>query len=159
MNTLHSAAGSGLDSLTLNGAVSATIGLVALLAAGLIWFFGNHTPRLVVLLVMTGMAGMVGTPLGKWVRHVVDWANEQTGKLTTRWTGAAVAGLLAIAAVYILVVRMKDRKVDNLTIGTAAVVPVAVATIPGPLGGAAFNVVTGITSVVGWAISQALGLA
>ncbi len=158
MNTLNVAAGPGLDSLKLNGAVSAAIGLVCLAVAAAIWFFGNkHTPRFVVLLIMTGMAGMVGTPLGAWMRHAVAWAND-TAAITTRWTGAAVTGLLAGLAVYVLAIRMKDNKVDRVTLGTAAVTPVAVASIPGPVGAAAYSVVTAITSVVGWAIGQALNL-
>ena len=159
MNTLNMAAGPGLDSLKLNGAVSAAIGLVCLAVAAAIWFFGNkHTPRFVVLLIMTGMAGMVGTPLGAWMRHAVAWANDTAAKITTRWTGAAVTGLLAGLAVYVLAIRMKDNKVDRVTLGTAAVTPVAVASIPGPVGAAAYSVVTAITSVVGWAIGQALNL-
>jgi hypothetical protein len=147
-----------MDSLRLDGGVSAAIGLVALVAATLIWIFGNHTPRLVAVLVLTGMAGMVGTPLGDWVRHAVEWANNTMGKLTTRWTGAAVAGLLAGAAVYVLVIRLYHRKVDRWTLGTAAVVPFAAATIPGPIGVGVYTAITAVTSAVAWAIGAAFGL-
>lgn len=162
MNTLHVAAatGSNLDSLKLNGAVSAAVGLVCLAAAGLIWFIGNkHTPRLVVLLVMTGMAGMVGTPFGRWVRSVVDWANEALANVTTRWTGTAVTGLLAAGATYFVAVRLKDNKIDEATLVVAGIVPLAVATIPGSIGHGALTVVTALTSVVAWGVGQLFSLA
>lgn len=148
-----------LGSLHLNGAVSAAIGLVALAAAATMWFTGRHAPRLVVLLLMTGVAGMLGTPVGSWLRSVVDWANQAAANITTRWTGTAVTGLLAGVATFVLVVRLKDSKVDNWTLFTAAVVPVAAATIPGPLGHAALTAVTAVTAAIGWTLGQAFGLA
>jgi hypothetical protein len=159
MITVAAAAAPDLGSLQLNGAVSAAIGLVALAAAATMWFTGPHAPRLVVLLLMTGIAGMLGTPIGSWLRSVVDWLNQATANITTRWTGTAVTGLLAGIATFVLIVRMKDKRVDKWTLLVAAFVPIAAATIPGPLGRAAYTAVTAVTAVMGWAISQAFGIA
>jgi hypothetical protein len=141
--------------------LNAAVGLIALVAAAAIWFIGGkHTPKLVVLLIMTGVSGLVGTPLGSGIRHAVDWANECAARFTTRWTGAAVTGLLAAIAVYALAMRLKDnKKVDHLTLGLAAVVPVAAATIPGPLGAGVYSVITGITGLAGQAIGKAFAIA
>lgn len=147
-----------MNTPTLSGGVSAVVGLVALIAAALIWFFGNHTPRIVVLLLMTGVAGVLGTPVGRWLRRFVDWVNQLLGNVTVRFTGAAVQGLLAAAALYILVVRMRRKKVDKVTLLAGAIVPVAVSTIPGPVGNAAYTVVTAVTVGVGWCIGWALAL-
>lgn len=141
----------------LTQSVSATVGVVALLAAALIWFFGNHTPRVVVLLLMTGVAGILGTPVGRWLRGLTDWSNRELAGVTANFTGAAVYGLVAIAATYILAVRMWRKKVTKLTLVCAAAVPVAVSTIPGPVGNAAYAVVTGVTAACGVAIGWALG--
>jgi hypothetical protein len=148
-----------MGSLTLSGGVSATVGLIALAGAASIWFIGKgHWPRVAVLLVLTGAAGMVGTPLGTWLRHVFDWLNGLLDKVTTRWTGAAATGVIAAIALYALVIRLRNRQVDRWTFVAAGVVPVAVATIPGPVGAFAYSVVTGVAAVIGWAIGQAFGL-
>jgi hypothetical protein len=89
----------------------------------------------------------------------VDWLNQATANITTRWTGTAVTGLLAGIATFVLIVRMKDKRVDKWTLLVAAFVPIAAATIPGPLGRAAYTAVTAVTAVMGWAISQAFGIA
>jgi len=159
MIQLAAATAPDLNSLHLNGTVSALIGLVALAVAGSLWFTGHHAPRLTVLLLMTGAAGMLGTPVGAWLRSVVDWANQAAANVTTRWTGAAVTGLLGGIATFVLIVRLKDSKVDNWTLLLAVLVPVSVSTIPGPLGHAAYTAVTALVAVVAWGISQAFGLA
>ena len=143
----------------LNGAVSASIGLVALVAAALLWFVGDHFQRLTVLLVMVASAGLVGTPLGRLMRSVVDWADQGTSQLETRWFGSAVGGLIAAVALYVVAVHLKKNQVSAWTLAAAAVVPIAVVTIPGPLGAAALTVVTAVVSVVAWPIGQGLGIA
>lgn len=143
----------------LQQGVSATVGVIALVAAALIWTVGNkHTPRLVVLLVMTGVAGLLGSQLGGWLRDGIGWADHTVGEAIGRLTGVIVLGLIAIVATYMLVMRVRARHIDNRTLGVAAVVPVAVSTIPGPAGAVAFGVITAITGAVGWAIGSLFGL-
>ncbi|HEX5347870.1 MAG TPA: hypothetical protein VFW64_12350 [Pseudonocardiaceae bacterium] len=145
----------------LNQTVSGSVAVVALGLAAAIWIFGEkHTPRLMVLLVLTGMTGLVSTPVGQWLRSIVDWGNRALGSLTARWTGAAVSGLIAVLAVYVLLVRLlRQKTVDDWTLAAAAVAPLAVATIPGPLGHATYTALIGTAAVVGWPIGWALNVA
>jgi hypothetical protein len=160
MHTVNAAASPALDSLKINGAVSAAVGLTALVAAAAIWFIGHrHWPRVVVVLVMTASAGLAGSALGDWLRSLVGWANDTAASVTTRWTGTAVNGLLAAVAVYALVIRFKERKVDYVTLAVALFTPLVVSTIPGAIGQAALTAIAAVTGVAGWGIGQALGLA
>lgn len=139
-------------------AVSATVGLVCLVAAALIWTVGaRHTPRLVVALVITGMVGLASTPFGGWARQVVDWLSTTTNRVTGRLTGVVVVGLVAAIALYVLAIHVHRRTIDNKTLVSAAIVPLAVTSIPGPIGAAAVTLVTALSGSVAWAITSAFG--
>lgn len=139
-------------------AVTATVGVVCLVAAALIWTVGGrHTPRLVVALVMTGVAGIASTAAGSWLREAVGWLNTAVAGVIGRLTGAVVVGLVAAIALYVLVVHLRNRSVDNKTLVSAAIVPVAVTSIPGPIGAAAATAVSALTGTVAWAITAAFG--
>jgi hypothetical protein len=138
-------------------AVSATVGLVCLVAAGLIWTVGNrHTPRLVVALVITGMVGLTSTTFGGWSRQIMAWLNT-TDRLTGRLTGVVVVGLVAAVALYVLVIHVRRNSIGNKTLVSAAIVPLAVTSIPGPIGAAAVTLVSAISGSVAWAITSAFG--
>jgi len=139
-------------------AVSATVGLVCLVAAGLIWTVGNrHTPRLVVALVITGMTGLASTAFGNWARQVIAWLNDTTDRLTGRLTGVVVVGLVAAIALYVLIVHVRRNSVDNKTLVSAAIVPLAVSSIPGPIGAAAATAISALAGTVAWSITSAFG--
>ena len=150
---------------TLSGAVSATVGVICLVAAVLFWKIGQkHTPRLTALLVLTGFAGLMGTPVGGWIRSGINWFNNLLGTLASKLFGpqlldAVVIGLIpAGIALYVLVVHVKDKSIDNKTFGAAAATPFTVAAIPGPLGAAAATVVTAIASAIGYGVASIFGL-
>lgn len=150
---------------TITSAVSATIGVICLVAALLFWKIGQkHTPRLTVLLVLTGFAGFLSTPAGGWIRSGIDWFNNLLGQLASSIIGpshvnATVIGLIvAASAVYVLVIHLKNKSVDKNTFGAAAITPFMVAAIPGPIGAAAVTVVTALTSAIGLAVASAFGL-
>jgi hypothetical protein len=118
-----------MTTTTLNAAVSGTIGVICLVAAALIWKVGNkHTPRLIAVLVLTGAAGMIGTPLGNWFRRAVVWFNNLLGTLAGKLVGpanvnATVVGLLiAGAALYVLFIHLRRKTIDKSTLGAAAAV-------------------------------------
>lgn len=139
-------------------AVSATVGLVCLVAAGLIWTVGNrHTPRLVVALVITGMVGLGSTTFGTWARQVVGWLNQTTDRVTGQLTGVVVVGLVASIALYVLIVHLRRNSIDTKTLVSAAIVPIAVTSIPGPIGAAAVTAVTALSGAMAWAITSAFG--
>jgi hypothetical protein len=146
--------------------LNAGIGVTALVAGAAIWIFqvgptskgGRFAPYLALLLVATGVSGLVGTRIGNALRSVVDWANRGATHVIADWTGAVVNGVLAGVAVYLLAMRIKANRIDNLTLSLSAIAPVAAATIPGPVGEATYSVVTGITGLAGQGIGRAFGL-
>ena len=147
-----------MNSTVTTQTVSATVGLVCLVAAGLIWTVGNrHTPRLVVALIITGMVGLGSTAFGGWARQAVGWLNQTTDRLTGQLTGVVVVGLVAGIALYVLIVHLRRNAVDNMTLVSAAIVPIAVTSIPGPIGAAAVTAVSALSGTVAWAISAAFG--
>ena len=143
------------SNLTLNGAVPATVGLIALVAFGVLWFTGPHAPRVAVLLLMTGVAGLLSSPVGGWLRSLVDWVSSALSSVFVKTTGTWVSGLLGGAALALLIIRFKDKRIDRWTLALAVVVPVAVATIPGPVGRLAVTAVTAVTAIVAYPITYA----
>ena len=150
---------------TLSTAVSATVGVICLVAALLFWKVGQkHTPRLTALLVLTGFAGFMATPAGGWIRSAIDWFNNLLGQIASQILGpqhvnAIVVGLItAGAALYMLVVHLKNRSIDGKTFGAAAVTPFTIAAIPGPIGSAAMSVVTAVTSAIGYGVASMFGM-
>jgi len=139
--------------------VSALAGLICLVIAALIWFVGGkHTPRLIVLLVLTGTAGLLGTPAGGWLRTAVGWLSGATGTVTGRLTGVVVVGLVALVAIYVLVIHLRGGRADVKTIAAAVVTPAAVTTIPGPVGALASGAIGAVTGGVGAGVGAMFGL-
>jgi len=144
---------------TAETGVSGTVGLICLVAAALMWTVGKrHTPRLIVALLITGVVGILGTPVGGWLRRAVGWVDTMTGTVTGRLTGTVVVGLVAAIALYVLVVHVGIRKkVTDKTLIAATVVPVSISTVPGPIGDVTTWVLGALTGAVGWAVSAAFG--
>jgi hypothetical protein len=141
------------------GAVSATIGLICLIAVALIWTIGGkHTPRLCVVLTITGVVGILGTYIGKKIAQGVSYASGGVGTITQHLTGTVVAGLLGLGLLYVVVIHVKNKNVTTMTLLAAAALPVAIVTIPGPIGNLAAGLISGLTGAVGTGISTALGI-
>lgn len=159
MNT----AAAATTATTLSGAVSGAVALICLVAVALMWTVGDkHFPRVIGLLTLTGFAGLLGTPVGDWVRRVLVWSYDLLGRLTERWLSPSVgaitvATIAALAVIYVLVVHLKKKTLDRTTLASAAVVPFTVASIPGPLGAAAVTLVTGIAGFIASGIGAAFG--
>ena len=107
---------------------------------------------------MTGVAGLLNTSAGRWVRAAVGWLDAMTGKVTGQLTGVVVVGLVAAVAIYVVVIHLRRGRTDTKTLTAAAIAPVAVTTIPGPIGAAAFTAVSAVTGAMGWAVGAAFGL-
>ncbi len=121
-------------------AVSATVGLLCLIAAALIWTVGQkHTPRLVVVLTFVGTLGIANTVMGGWLRSAVGWVDDITGQLTGALTGAVIVGLIGMVAFYVLIVHVWKRNITTKTLIVAAVAPLAVTSIPGVVGQVAMS--------------------
>lgn len=140
-------------------AISAAAGIICLVAAALIWTVGErHTPRLTVLLIVTGTVGILGTPVGSWLRTAVGWVDQLLGRLTGALTGTVVTGLLAMASLYVLVVHLWKRTIDKRTLIAAVITPLAMATMPGVIGDVANNGISALSAGIGTGIGALLGM-
>jgi hypothetical protein len=152
-----------MQTTSLTGAVSGTVAAICLVAAALMYTVGNkHFPRAIAILVLTGCAGLLATPVGDWMRRALQWSFDFCGQLTGKWvsgtiTGAIIATITALALIYVLVMHVKRKSLDRTTLTSAAIVPFTVTAIPGPLGAAAVTAVTAVTSLLASGIGAALG--
>ncbi len=143
----------------VSAAVTASVGLVCLVAAALIWTVGRrHTPRLTLALVITGMVGLAGTQVGSWGRTAVGWANNLLGQVAGRLTGTVVAGLLAAALFYVVVTHVWRRDIDTKTLVAGGVLPLAVTSVPGSIGAVMSTGVFMVANTMGWAVGALFGL-
>src|SRR5690348_14600436 len=119
-------------------AVSTSVALVCLVAAGLMWTVGNkHFIRVIPVLVLTGTIGIIATPVGVKLNRAITWTLDLIGRTVGGWfnsTTVVITGIIAGGLVYALVMDLKKPSIDNRTLGYAAAVPFTAALIPGPLG-------------------------
>jgi hypothetical protein len=144
--------------------VSVAVALICLVAAALFWapkIGKRHTPRLVVLLVLTGSVGLVGTKLGNWVHTASSSINDATGRAIGQFLGVSLAGaisvILAFAVAYTLAIEFKEKKIGNRTLGAAGLTPMLVASIPGQVGSLLVSGIAMVAGLVSWPIAAGLG--
>jgi hypothetical protein len=143
----------------MTAGISASVGLVCLVAAFLIWTVGGkHTPRLVVLLVIAGTVGILGSPVGGWLRTAVGYLDSLAATATGRLTGTVVVGLVGLISLYVLIVHMKNKAISVRTLAAAVITPVAITSVPGVVGSVGASVVHAIASGVGMAFGAAFGI-
>jgi hypothetical protein len=151
----------------VHSGVSLTVGLLALVAAGILWFFGQHMfPRVTMLLVMGGAIGLAGSQVGGWGNTAITWANDQIAKglaLITGSPGLTQPGTVIWAAGAIVLVAYVGfsfyrKSVDERVLGAAALAPLAAATIPGAFGSTVVSALTTIAGVVTWPIAAVFNL-
>jgi hypothetical protein len=143
----------------MHAVVSAAVGVVCLIAAGVLIVAGRwQWPRLIVALVMTGSAGLLSSTIGVWAQHSVSNIDGRIGSFIGQWTGATVTGLLSLILLAVLGFWVWHGRIDTKTVGVAAAVPMTVALIPGPLGTFAVAAVTIVPSVLGGVIAWLFGL-
>lgn len=143
----------------LEAGISVTAGVIALVLAALLHFIGGRAwPRITVLLIVVGMMSIVGTPLGQMLRQWVGTADGWLSQMFAWWLGAATTGAIGIAVAGILALDvLKNKKVNKRTLGCAAAVPVAGATIPGTAGTVVMGICGALAGVVGGGISWMFG--
>ncbi|SCK05904.1 hypothetical protein [Streptomyces sp. WMMB 322] len=134
----------------LDASISVTVGVLCLIAAVLLRTVGRRTaPRLTVLLVLAGVVGIVGTPVGDWLRTAVGWADTAVNTVIGRYTGAAAVGLIGLVAFLVIAFDLVNRAITNRTLACAAVLPVAGVAIPGTAGAVVMGVVGAIAGAFG----------
>lgn len=139
--------------------VSAAVAVICLVIAGLIWTVGDqHTPRVVVALVIAGSVGLTGTPVGEWLHSIVGWLDTQAGSLIGQLTGEIVFGLVFLVVMYMLCIHVWKRKIDLSTLAFALSAPTAAVIVPGTVGVVALWIFTAIASIVGWPIAYLFAL-
>jgi hypothetical protein len=143
---------------TATGVVSGAVGLICLVAAFLMYTVGRgRLPRLIVVLTLTGVAGLGGA-VKDWLRQGVGWVDSLVGHVAGRFTGTVVIGLVGIVAVVYLVVGLVEKRADRLTLVAAAVAVLAVSSIPGPAGNFTSGTLSALTGAVGKGVGAMFGL-
>lgn len=143
----------------MQAGVSAGVGIVCLVAAGVLIVAGRwQWPRLIVALVITGVAGLLTSTIGSWMHASVTRLDRRASAFVGQWTGAAVSGILAVVLLGFLAFWIWHNQVDAKTIGVAAAVPVTVTLIPGPLGAFAVAAVSVVPAVLGGVVAWLFGL-
>lgn len=156
--------------------VSAGVGVVALVAALLMWTLaGRFCPPLVLFLTITGFAGVYSTVVGTWVRAGAGWITDNTAA----WgqvTGITIIGLAALAlSIYVIVrtVQWFIHRAKQLA-GTeeppedgedrfgrvviaGSVLPAVVTSIPGTVGAVITLILGGPVTGLAWLINTGLG--
>lgn len=146
-----------MDAMTAS--ISAAAGLLCLIAAVLFWTVGGrHTPRVTVVLVVVGIASILGTPVGGWLRTAVAWLDGLAATVTGALAGTVIVGLVFLVAAYWLCVHVYRRTVTGMTLACAVIAPVAVLSMPGIVGTVASTVISTAAGGVGWGISALFGL-
>lgn len=104
-----------------------------------------HTDRAQALLIATAVASAVATPAGAWWNRTVNGLNTWSMSLIGSWTGLTVIGLAGLLVVIMFVNDLLTRKVEHRTRVLAALLPVLITSIPGPIG-------SGLQAVLGWVV-------
>lgn len=160
--------------------VSAGVGVVALVAALLMWTLaGRFCPPLVLFLTITGCAGIYSTVVGTWIRWVTSWLTDRTAA----WgqiTGITIVGLLALGLAVFVIVRTvqwfvhRAERLAGLESATTAeedavgdrfgrviiagaVLPAVVTSIPGTVGLVITLLLGGPVTGIAWLINAGFG--
>jgi hypothetical protein len=155
----------------MTAATSAGVGLVALIAAVLIWTIGKkHTPRLVLALCITSSVCFLHTRIGTWMEDGLNWINGTFGDLFGWLFGATVFGILGFVCAYIIFVdlkahgggggrggggflsRLKGHNVSGRTLFFGGLLPFAAVGLPGWAGYGILLVLNWISGFIAWGI-------
>lgn len=139
--------------------VSGSVGLICLGAALLMWTVGNQQlPIVIVCLVITGVAGILNTGVGGWIRTGVNWVNTGISKIAGTLGLPLTLGAIAAALTYIVVVHMLKDRIADKTLLMAGVLPAVAGAIPGVVGTVITGALSLLTSIVAFPITFGFGL-
>jgi hypothetical protein len=159
----------------------AGVGLIALVAAILIWTIGHkHTPRLVLALVITSSICSLGTRLGRWIEDAMRWINGLMGTALGWLFGATFVGLIAFVCAYIIIIDLrahggggggrgggggggssgfkgflhgfKGHNVSDRTLAAGAMLPFSAIALPGMAGLWILTLLGWVSGFVAWGI-------
>lgn len=150
-----------------NAAVGITTGLVTLTIAACVWFFGQQmTPRIVTAFTLGGATGLTGSRVGGWLHSGITWTNDRigdalgalTGKTAVTEPGSILWAIGALVLLGFVAFRFWHKRIDSWVLLATAVLPFAVATIPGSAGATILGGIETIAGVVTWPIAALFGL-
>lgn len=142
----------------MQGIVSAGVGIICLVAAGVLILAGRwQWPRLIVALILTGSAGLMSATIGGLLQRSVTRLDNKAGSFIGQWTGTVVTGLIAVVLLAVLAFWVWHQQIDTKTVGVAAAVPLTVSLIPGPAGAFAVGAVSIVPIVVGGVVAWLFG--
>lgn len=130
-----------------------TVSLLAVTVAMALWFFWRQRwPRTTLVILVGGTAGLVNTPVGRWLhnvlnagyQHVAGWAGSMVGVGI-----GAVAIAIAILAGLWVGSHWHHRAISDKTLLAGGLIPWSVPFVPGAAGVALGWVVGICASVVG----------
>lgn len=134
------------------------IGLICLILAVLFWhpkIGKRHSMRAVVLLELTGIAGLLGTPPGFATAKAITSGNATVGQWLTVWFGVGAVGVPCIIALYMLIMDMVHKKISDRTLLAGPVAMLTAGTVPGA--GVAITSGFGfVTGTIAWAVTYVL---
>lgn len=117
-----------------------------------------HTDRVQALLITTTVVGLAGTGAGAWWNGVVTDLNDWAASTIGTYTGIVVTGVAGLLCLLYLVNDLITRKVEARTLVLAALLPVLVLSIPGPIGAFVAKVVALVAGAVASLIGSLFGL-
>jgi hypothetical protein len=157
--------------------VSAGVGVIALVAALLMWTLaGRFCPPLVLFLTVTGFAGIYSTVVGTWIRTGISWVTDRTAA----WghaTGITLIGLAALLLAGFVIIRTvqwftnrakeiagveerpEPEQQDRFgrVIIAGSVLPAVVTSIPGTVGAFITLLLGGPVTGLAWLINAGFG--
>lgn len=122
--------------------VPLAVGALAIAIAIAIAMWGDmQWPRTVVLLVATGVAGMLNGSFGPGIHDAVTAADRTASPFIGQWTGLALGTLAGLAVFAFLGFRVWKQQIDMVTLGAAALLPIVAPFIPGRAGGIVMTII------------------
>lgn len=142
----------------LQTGISAGVGVLCLVAAAILITAGSwQWPRLIVALVLTGVAGLANATFAGAVQRSVTRLDGKVGGFIGEWTGAAVTGVIGLTLIGLLGFWVWKNRIDIRTVGVAAAVPFTVTLIPGPLGVFLVSAVAVVPLMLGGVVAWLFG--
>ena len=108
-----------------------TASLLALVFAALIWTVGRQRwPRVVVLLVITGVGGLTNTTAGGYAHRAVVAGETWMGNVTGYLFGVVFAGIIAIVCAAVVGFHLHHKTVGRTTLIAAGTLPLTATLCP-----------------------------